>query len=172
MSGAAGGIRTEGVAGRAMRIGCKAEDWQALRPVAGAVGGVPPGRAGERKVQSLAGSAGAPGGLRRPGRGSLRLCRRGRARTALRRSRTSNSGCEHGPSRLKDSWIIFHSFTPAISLPTTRRRQTLWGHSGSSSAALGCCEDVETGGILPSSLVVFWKRWSSLSSSSLLYGTQ
>lgn len=60
-----------------MRIGCDAEDGQALRPVAGAVSGVPPGKAGERKVLSLAGSAAAVGGLRRPGRGTLVLCRRG-----------------------------------------------------------------------------------------------
>lgn len=59
------------------------EDWLRSRrragpaAVAGAVGGVSRGRAGERKVQSLAGSTATLGGLRRPERGSLRLCRRG-----------------------------------------------------------------------------------------------
>lgn len=44
VAGAAGSRRTEGVAWRAMRIGYKAEDRQAQRPVAGAVGGAPPSR--------------------------------------------------------------------------------------------------------------------------------
>lgn len=35
----------------AMGIGCGTEDWQARRPVAGAVGGASPGRAGAYKVK-------------------------------------------------------------------------------------------------------------------------
>lgn len=42
MAGVAGARRTEGVVWRAMRIGYEAEDGQAQRPVAGAVGGAPP----------------------------------------------------------------------------------------------------------------------------------
>lgn len=54
-TGATGGTEargTEGVAWGETGIGCKAADWQVPRPVAAAVGGTPPGKAGAFKVQS------------------------------------------------------------------------------------------------------------------------